>query len=320
MIGGVGVTELDRRSRCGPSMGGRLEIHIACPPESVDRAQRDADLVWQRVEAWAARLTRFDAASDLSRLNAGRACRVSLRPTLAAVLAWADRAGEISDGIVDVGMLDARLAAEAGADRGPDADTGDRATLEQRGWHLERHPRGAWLQRTAALHLDLDGVAKGWLADRALARLGRHRGAIVDADGDIALHAGREVEWLVGVADPREPDAPDLATFRVGGEGMAVTSGIATSGTTVHRWRHQDGATAHHLIDPRTRRPALTDVVQATVLASSARAAEVYAKSAVIVGSQEGFGLLERARVDAAVLLLGSGEVLALPQTLRWLA
>ncbi|HQU01555.1 MAG TPA: FAD:protein FMN transferase, partial [Acetobacteraceae bacterium] len=46
--------------------------------------------------------------------------------------------------------------------------------------------------------------------------------------------------------------------------------GVATSGTSVHRWPTAFGET-HHLIDPRTRRPASTDVVQATVVAGSAR-------------------------------------------------
>ncbi len=60
--------------------------------------------------------------------------------------------------------------------------------------------------------------------------------------------------------------------------------------------------------------------MQATVIASSALRAEAYAKAAVIAGSVAGFALLERARVHGAVLLLKTGEVLALPATLALLA
>ena len=69
--------------------------------------------------------------------------------------------------------------------------------------------------------------------------------------------------------------------------------GLATSGTSVHRWTI-DGRSSHHLIDPRTGRPARTDLVQATVLAGSAREAEAIAKTAVIVGSEAALGRLDR--------------------------
>ena len=95
--------------------------------------------------------------------------------------------------------------------------------------------------------------------------------------------------------------------------------GVATSGTSIHRW-NVDGTDRHHLIDPRTGLPAETDVVQATVIADSALRAEALAKAAVIAGSVEGFALLDRARVRGAVLLMTSGAVQALPQTLTLLA
>jgi thiamine biosynthesis lipoprotein len=94
--------------------------------------------------------------------------------------------------------------------------------------------------------------------------------------------------------------------------------GIATSGTSVHRWKHASGAT-HHLIDPRTSRPAVTDVLQATVIAESALVAEGLAKAAVILGSEEGLDLLDRAGAKAELLLLEDGEILATPRSLGWL-
>ena len=91
--------------------------------------------------------------------------------------------------------------------------------------------------------------------------------------------------------------------------------GVATSGTSVHRW-HRAGDTRHHLIDPRTGLPAVTDVVQATVVSGSACEAEGLAKAAVIAGSEEGLALLERSSVPGAVLLTDRGETLASPQTM----
>ena len=82
-----------------------------------------------------------------------------------------------------------------------------------------------------------------------------------------------------------DADALPLATLRlVGGDGWTRSFGAATSGTSVHRWQLADGRANHHLIDRRTGRPADTDVVQATVVAPTAREAEMIAKTAVILG------------------------------------
>lgn len=168
---------------------------------------------------------------------------------------------------------------------------------------------------------DLDGVGKGWIADRALALLGRYPAAMVDADGDVAWRRGDDAgplsDWAVGIADPRMATA-DLAIIAPPPDAAAAL-GIATSGTSVHRW-HRDSGWAHHLIDPRSGRPAETDVVQATVVAGDALTAESLAKAVVISGSDDGLRLLEQAGVHAAFLLLESGEFVAPVGAERWLA
>ena len=97
----------------------------------------------------------------------------------------------------------------------------------------------AQVTRSPGVHFDLDGVAKGWLADRASWLLTDWPGSFVDADGDIALAAAGGVEWLIDVVDPRSDEAPPLATLRfIGTHGWRRTAGVATSGTSVHRWFH----------------------------------------------------------------------------------
>jgi thiamine biosynthesis lipoprotein len=176
------------------------------------------------------------------------------------------------------------------------------------------------VHRPPGLHFDLGGVAKGWIADRALDMLSSWPSAVVDADGDLAIRCAPGKVWNVGIDDPRTPDA-NLAVFHLGAPvgGAPTRWGVATSGTSIHRWTVA-GSVTHHLIDPRTGRPAQTNVVQATVVAGSALRAEALAKAAVIAGSVRGLALLERARVRGAVLLTIDGEVLALPATLSLLA
>jgi thiamine biosynthesis lipoprotein len=307
----------------GPSMGGRLVINITIRnADDVDcngrvsavaataTARKRAALVARRLNGWAARLTRFDPRSDLSRLNDDRSATVVVRPTLAAVLHWAASANERSGGIVDVTLLDERLAAERGD------PPGSALAPEPRPWSVTRGPRRCTVRKPLGGRFDLDGVAKGWLADRALAQLVDMPGAIVDADGDIAVQLAPADVVDIGVEDPGAPG--NLLTWlRLGPYPGRSTFGVATSGVSRHRWG--SGRTRHHLIDPRTRRPAITDLVQATVLAPSAREAEILAKTAVILGRNEGASYLARAGALAAVLLTDTGECIATLDSIRWL-
>lgn len=295
-------------------LGGRVSVHVRATPGAAASASRQAaQQVLARIAAWAGRLTRFDAASELSRLNAADADRVDVGPTLTAVLDWGRGAEAISDGIVDIGLLDARLLAEAGP-----ASDGRPVLAPGRRWSLIRHRRGATVDRPAGLRFDLDGIAKGWMADRALDLL-PGASAVIDADGDLAVRVADAEGWDIGVADPREPGTV-LTTVRLRRGADAVARyGVATSGTSVHRWRRA-GATRHHLIDPATGRPAVTDVVQATVIGKTARAAEAYAKTAVIVGSEAAAGRLDRPDVLGQVLVTETGAVLVTPATLGFLA
>ena len=295
-----------------PSMGGQLAIHLDAAGRD-DAAERDERRVIARIDRWAARLTRHTHTSDLALLNADPGGSVPVKPTLAAALLAGIVAAETSEGFADITLLDARLRAEGLRDLAAASRISE--------WQVVRRRRGAAVvRRPPGLHFDLGGVGKGWIADRALALLEPWRSAVVDADGDLAVLCAPGKRWEVGIDDPRQSNS-QLAVLRLEAraDGAPTRWGVATSGTSIHRW-NVDGTTNHHLIDPRTGLPAVTDVVQATVVAGSALRAEALAKAAVIAGSVEGFALLERAHVLGAVLLSTSGKVQALPVTLPLMA
>jgi len=297
-----------------PSMGGQLSIAISADNERENEALADAARCAGRVNAWATRLTRFNDHSELSRLNASPKQEVAVGPTLRAVLEWAHTSSERTDGMVDAALLDARL----------DAESGTASTRSDAVWRIDGRGRLGIVARQPGVRLDLDGLAKGWLADRAAELLSTWPGVAVDADGDIAIRADVDVEWLVDVADPRGEvtgRVAPLATLKIsGGSGWTRCYGVATSGTSVHRWQHADGSETHHLIDPRTGRSAQTDIVQATVVAPTAREAEVIAKTAVILGSRDALRYLSRSAAHTSLLLLESGDLACLPGVDRWLA
>jgi len=295
------------------AMGGRLVVHLATAAEEA-RARQDAERLLSRIGRWADRLSRHLDTSELSALNADPRPVVIVGPTLGAVVRAGLDAADESGGLVDIALLDARLAAEGLADA-------PAAGMASREWSVALGPRRTMVvRRPPGVRFDLGGVAKGWLADRGLGLLSAWPSAVVDADGDLAVRCAPGQLWAVAVDDPRT-DGATLAILHLSAprDGLAVRWGVATSGTSVHRWRLGDQV-RHHLIDPRTAAPAITDVVQATVVCASALRAEVLAKTAVIAGSVDGLALLERAGVRGAVILTERGETLALPQTLALLA
>ena len=66
---------------------------------------------------------------------------------------------------------------------------------------------------------------------------------------------------------------------------IAIESGaVATSSTTVRRWRAGDGTDRHHLIDPSTGAPVESPWRTVTVVAETCVAANAAATAAIVLG------------------------------------
>jgi thiamine biosynthesis lipoprotein len=320
----VALPPLEERSLRFEAMGGNMLLRVATEPGDVEAADRTLHHVAARIGVWAARLTRFDQGSELCRLNA-EATRPSttISPTMAALLARAQDLWARTGGLVDVTLLEERLAAEHGTTIPGERGHGMAVPEVGIRWWLEpatSHPgrRGRWrVHRDLPTVFDLDGVGKGWIADRALEALGSFPAVLVDADGDIAMRGDERVSWGVAIADPAGGD--DVALLARPVDRAPGRLGMATSGTTVFRWSFE-GGWAHHLIDPRTGNSAGTDVVQATVIADGALLAEAMAKAAVIAGSDDAWRLLDGPGIHAAFLLRDDGRLLTTEGGMAWLA
>ncbi len=246
-----------------------------------------------------ARASRFSPESELSELNARAGQPLALSPELYSDVAAALDVAEWTLGLVTPTVLPALEHAgydrtfEAGlaasAPGGPALSVPDYRTVE-----LE--PRRRQVRLPPGVRLDLAGTLKGRIVDQLAARLGSHAPCLVDAGGDIRVSGPRadDSAWNVAVGNPAEPDEPLCLIGLRGG-------GVATSGRDHRLWN--DGERwLHHLIDPRTGEPARTDVVTATVVASSAARADVAAKVVLLLGCDAGLDWAERQGVQALVV------------------
>ena len=140
----------------------------------------------------------------------------------------------------------------------------------------------------AGMAVTLDGIAKGYIVDRAVDVL-RKRGAervLVNAGGDMAS-AGERLggdAWRIGLQDPRVPDG-SLGVLQLRGES------VATSGDYMQYFTAD--MSLHHILDPRTgSSPVHTSGV--SVVAPSAMAADALSTAALVLGPREGMELLNR--------------------------
>jgi thiamine biosynthesis lipoprotein len=258
------------------------------------------------------RLSRFDASSDLSRLNADPRGCVPAAPLLRAAVAAALHAASVSGGLVDPTLLGALRRAGYGESRAhirpPSLSRGLESAPPRRA--AAPDPAARWravvvddragaIRRPPGLELDLGGSVKGWAADVLAARLKRHGRCAVDCGGDLRVMAGRGAPWEVRVRHPGTGAVAHTLRIRAGG--------VATSGIDARLWELQDGDFAHHLIDPATGVPAWTGLVAVTALAPTALDAEALAKTALLLGPAAGRRLL-RARFGG-VLVHDDGTV-----------
>jgi thiamine biosynthesis lipoprotein len=258
-----------------------------------NQAEQGIQIVHTLFTEWEQALSRFLPDSELSRLNQQAGTSVAVSDLLYHVLTTALTAAQATQGVYDPALLDQLV--RLGYDR-----TFDDLPSVRFAPIVPGEPGGRWRgirvdhirQRVTlpvGIKLDFGGIAKGMAVDAALEKLrqGGVSPALVNAGGDLAvLGLPPAVEhWQLAV-----PGRERFWTIPLR-QGAMATSGIA------HRHWWQGQTLRHHLLDPRTGLPAHSDLWSVTVVADRCEQAEVAAKVAFILGSQQGADFLRRHRI-----------------------
>jgi thiamine biosynthesis lipoprotein len=243
----------------------------------VERVLDDADRAYSR----------FRPDAELATVNAQAGRTISVSPLLARAIEGSLEAARTTGGAVDPTV--GRAMRRIGYDADFDLLRADRP-IELRveavpGWSVVAFDaRRRTVRVPTGIELDLGSTGKGLAADlaadAALAAAGPGAGVLVSLGGDIAT-AGRPPEggWRILVGD-------DSATSPDGdGELIAIDRGaVATSSTTVRRWRSSEGVTVHHIVDPRTGLSAVTPWRTVSVVAATAEHANAASTAAIVMG------------------------------------
>ena len=135
--------------------------------------------------------------------------------------------------------------------------------------------------------LDLGGIAKGYAGDAVrtvLAELGV-TSAVIDLGGDVGLLGAKPdgSGWRVAVKDPADPS--EFLGVLTAADTFVVTSGIYERGF------EENGVRYHHIIDPKTGKPAESGLVSVTVVCGDGAWADALSTACFVLGEEGSLAL-----------------------------
>lgn len=253
--------------------------------------------------------SRFRGDSEVALLRRHRGCSFEPSPTLADAVKAALWAAQVSQGAVD--PTGGATLRKLGYDRDFAALPADRPRDDVEigplpGWRLVHFDAHGHLIVPTCLELDFGATAKALAVDRAAsaAAAAAGSGVLVSVGGDVAVAGPAPAEgWVIQVAEDHRASIGEIGLDCIAIRG----GGVATSTTTVRRWR-QGGVERHHILDPSTGLPAKSPWRTVTVVARSCLHANV-ATTAAIAKAGDGLDWLSATGLPAR-LVARDGTVL----------
>jgi thiamine biosynthesis lipoprotein len=284
-------------------MGNTANVTVIGDPKLIEVARR-------RIDELESRWSRFRASSDITRLNHAEGRHTPVHSDTVRLLAMLQAAQQVTLGVFDPTLTPALIAAGYDRSMRNDLATSSVAATSRIGVSLADAQFDEMFDAITlpfGATIDPGGLGKGLAADIVTEEL-LERGAdgvCIAIGGDIRCAGIGPVEgrWPISVADPIDGRI-NITTV------VLDSSGIATSHLQAKTWMHS-GESMHHLFDPTTAAPVAitaTSIVQATVIATDAAWAEVYATVALITQSADSL-LDSNGRNFAALLVRADGTV-----------
>ena len=248
--------------------------------------------LWRTIFQFERQFSRFLPSSELSIFNRNAGLNQSISSGFRDLLIAAKQMSDLSDGLYNPFVLPAVQLAGYRSSRVPEHENDLTDDFSKRSVaSFDQLDIGEdWAKIPYDTALDMGGCGKGYLADRLTQAISAEiSGYWISLGGDIVA-SGRDAHnkpWKVSVEDALN-NKRQVATYLA-----ESTCGVATSGITVN---------GGHIIDPRTRLPAVTDVLLATVCDDSCLRADVLASCVVILGAKDGLDFLKAKGAKAAVI------------------
>ena len=149
--------------------------------------------------------------------------------------------------------------------------------------------------------IDLGGIAKGYASDvvAALYRSRGIQGGWISLGGNVYAHGTKPdgSGWNVSIRDPADT-AAGAAIVTLSNE-FAVTSGGYQRFFTA-----QDGTVYQHILDPKTGKPAQSDLLSVTIIADNGTMADAYSTALYVMGESGAISYWSAHRAEFDMVLI----------------
>jgi len=157
--------------------------------------------------------------------------------------------------------------------------------------------------KTPGVRINLGGIAKGYVVERAAAML-RTKGvehALLNAGGDTRVIGDRRGQpWIVGIRHPR---VADEVVTRL----PLVDEAISTAGD-YERFFEENGRRYHHIINPATGRPT-EGILTVTVIGPDGTMTDGLDTAIFVLGAEKGLELIEAYPDYETIIVDAAGKV-----------
>lgn len=286
-------------------------------PDAV--AEQLLEILWGIAFRFERQFSRFIPESELSLFNRTGGRRRHISPAFRELLLAAKSMTEVTGGLYNPFILPALQRAGytksfmPGHENDVQDDYSNRLVVSVDNFEVGDE----WAKIPYGTSIDMGGCGKGYLADQLAACLPDEVvGFWFSLGGDIVAggHDENRKPWTVRIADSSTLD--NLSPFIFQPINFD-TFAVATSDTNVRRGTSTDTKDWHHIIDPRTERPSMSDVRVASVYCDKGIDADVLASCAVILGSEKAVPFLKSRNVRAALLQTYDGKNVKFGRSLR---
>ncbi len=249
---------------------------------SKDEAEQAFGLAFAEIDRLNKLLSRYDADSPVSKLNSKGALHKAPQEVLELVARSLYYHGQ-TNGAFDITvkpLID--LYKESFSSGKKPSESQVQAALKNIGSQHLRFSSGNISFSNSDMGITLDGIAKGYIVDRASEILAKNgiTNHLINAGGDIRTNgsAAKGKPWTIAVQDPaKRKEYPDIITM--------MSGAIATSGN--YEIFYDNEKMFHHIIDARTGySPELSASV--TVQAPSVMDADALSTSVFVMQPLEG--------------------------------
>ncbi len=232
-------------------------------------------------------------ASDIYRINQAHGAPVQVSEETAKILKSGIKYGELSDGAFDItiGGVTSLWDFHSDSPKVPDPNELASAVAHVDYHNLEVDGTTVVLKDPQA-QVDVGGLAKGYISDVVADEL-ENRGvtsAIVNLGGNIVAVGEKPggKKFNIGIEKPYSERTDLIAETKVANKNV-ITSGV------YERMFKANGKVYHHVLDPKTGYPVVTDLDSATIVGSRGKSMDADALSTIclIKGSTAAKDLIE---------------------------